>query len=142
MPAAGAKLRAVPVTLKASALAAILDAAARAHPQECCGLLIGTSECIDHAVLADNVAVDPLRHFEIDPAALIAAHRKARSDRLAQVVGYFHSHPNGLARPSARDAADAAGDGRVWAIAASGAVTLWRATPAGFAALSYRVADD
>lgn len=101
-----------------------------------------------------NVAPDPLRHFEIDPAALIAAHRASRAGGLA-VLGYFHSHPNGLARPSATDARTAAGDGRIWAIVAltdaalndvgpsgqDAMLTLWRDTPSGFEPLSYRDAD-
>lgn len=96
-----------------------------------------------------NVAPDPLRHFEIDPAALIAAHRASRAGGLA-VLGYFHSHPNGLARPSATDARAAAGDGRIWAILAltqtapgrqDATLTLWRDTPSGFEPLSYRDTD-
>lgn len=96
-----------------------------------------------------NVAPDPLRHFEIDPAALIAAHRASRAGGLA-VLGYFHSHPNGLARPSATDARTAAGDGRIWAIVAltqtapgrqDAMLTLWRDTPSGFEPLSYRDTD-
>ncbi|NML92995.1 M67 family metallopeptidase [Novosphingobium sp. TW-4] len=131
----------MPVTLTASAHAAILDAAARAHPDECCGLLLGSGERIVEAAATANVAADPAHHFEIDPAALIAAHRKARTDQQAQLLGYYHSHPNGLARPSSRDAADAARDGRIWAIAAGGSVTLWRDAASGFAPLSYEVAD-
>ncbi|WP_225205692.1 Mov34/MPN/PAD-1 family protein [Novosphingobium huizhouense] len=129
------------MTLTASAHAAILDAAAKAHPLECCGLLVGPEGIVRNALAARNVAADPAQAFEIDPAALVAAHRAARADRDAQVLGYFHSHPNGLARPSSRDAASAAGDGRIWAIAAAGSVTLWRDLPSGFAALSYAVAD-
>ena len=77
-----------------------------------------------------NVAADPARFFEIDPAALLAAHRAARSGG-PQVIGHYHSHPNGRAEPSPRDAADAAPDGSIWLIAASGRLTAWRAGPHG-----------
>ncbi|WP_333836525.1 Mov34/MPN/PAD-1 family protein [Novosphingobium sp.] len=127
-------------TLVRAAHAAILAATHAAHPCEACGLLLGHGSHIAQAIPTANVAPDPLRHFEIDPAALIAAHRAARAGG-PQVLGYFHSHPNGLARPSATDQAQAAGDGRIWAIVAQGAVTLWCDAPSGFAALSYRVAD-
>ncbi len=120
--------------------AAILAAAARAAPDEACGLLLGTAAHIHTAFPAANVAPDPAHHFEIDPAALIAAHRAARAGG-PQVVGYYHSHPNGLARPSATDAASAARDGRIWAIAAAGAITMWRDGPSGFEALSYTLGD-
>lgn len=116
--------------------AAILHAAAAARPDEACGLLFGTATHIAAAHPAANVHPEPARHFEIDSAALIAAHRAARAGG-PQVIGYFHSHPNGLARPSATDAAMAAGDGRIWAIAASGEVSLWRDAPSGFEPLSY-----
>ena len=74
---------------------------------------------------AANVAADPSRNFEIDPAALIAVHKDARADGMP-LLGYFHSHPNGLARPSASDIAQAAPDGLIWLIIAGGAVTAWQ----------------
>jgi len=126
----------MPPTLSPNAHTAILLAAASAHPHEACGLLLGHGAHIHTALPAANVHAQPARHFEIDPAALIAAHRAARQGG-PQVLGYFHSHPNGLARPSATDAASAAGDGRIWAIAAAGVVTMWRDGPSGFEPLSY-----
>jgi proteasome lid subunit RPN8/RPN11 len=128
------------LTITLQAHAAILVAAAKAHPGEACGLLLGTTSHIETARSTANVHPDPTRHFEIDPAALIAAHKDARAGR-AELIGYFHSHPNGRARPSATDAAMACGDGRIWAIAAAGEVTLWRDTPSGFEALSYRIKE-
>jgi desampylase len=128
------------ITLTAAVRSAILEAAAAAAPHEACGLLLGQNQHIDTAQQTANIHPEPLRHFEIDPAALIAAHKAARAGG-PQVIGYFHSHPNGLARPSATDAASAAHDGRIWAIAAQGGVTLWRDTPSGFEPLSYALKD-
>jgi len=122
-----------------SALAAMIAAAQAAAPCEACGLLLGTGLRIERALPTANVAGDPATHFEIDPAALIAAHRAARDGTGAEVVGYFHSHPNGLARPSATDRQSAARDGRVWAIVADGAITCWSDGPDGFEPLSYAV---
>ena len=116
----------------------MLDAAAVAAPREACGILLGEGARIDAALPAANVAADPLRHFEIDPAALIAAHRAARAGG-PRVVGYYHSHPGGEPRPSATDRACAAGDGRVWAIVCRGDVTFWRDGASRFEALPYRV---
>ena len=144
------------------AMATLREEAARAFPREACGLLFGQNVLgqgvlgagvrIERAVAAPNVHPEPLRHFEIDPAALIAAHRAAREGGPA-LLGYFHSHPQGPARLSAVDRAQAAGDGRVWAIvgtriggaaargAAGGDVTFWRDGDGGFEALSSRVVD-
>jgi hypothetical protein len=65
--------------LTSGALATLLEEATMAHPRECCGLLLGQGARIERAVPAANVHPDPERHFEIDPAALIAAHRAARA---------------------------------------------------------------
>ena len=128
------------ITITPTAQAAVLKAAQDAQPREACGLLLGQASQIEAALPTANIHPEPLRHFEIDPAALIAAHKAARAGG-QDVLGYFHSHPNGLARPSATDAAMASGDGRIWAIAASGVVTLWRDGPSGFEPLSYRLKD-
>ncbi|MEP7221586.1 MAG: M67 family metallopeptidase [Novosphingobium sp.] len=128
------------LAVTSGAIATVLNEAARAHPQEACGLLLGCGGVIELALPAGNVAADPLRHFEIDPAALIAAHRAARGGG-RQVLGYYHSHPNGLDRPSATDSEQAGGDGLVWAIAAGGKVSFWRDVAGGFAALDVRLVE-
>ncbi|WP_367274046.1 M67 family metallopeptidase [Erythrobacter sp.] len=118
--------------------AAMLAAARAAFPNEVCGLLLGEDARIDEARAAANIHPAPGTHFEIDPQALIDAHRAARAGG-PQVIGYFHSHPTGEPVPSSTDRAMAAGDGRVWAIIAADEVMFWRDTGEGFAALSYLV---
>lgn len=115
--------------------------AAEAHPRECCGVMLGEEGRITSAVPARNVHPTPETHFEIDPQALIDAHRAAREGR-PPVLGYYHSHPYGLAEPSKTDRVHACGDGRVWAIMANGEVGFWRDNPDGFAALSYAVLEN
>ena len=127
------------VELTSGVTATLLEEAARASPRECCGLLLGQGARVAAAVSATNVHASPRDHFELDPAALIAAHRAARSGG-PQVLGYYHSHPNGRAGPSPTDQAQASGDGRIWAIVAAGAVTWWRDQPGGFEVLPTRVA--
>ncbi|MBB4632890.1 Mov34/MPN/PAD-1 family protein [Sphingosinicella soli] len=90
------------------------DCAARA-PEEACGLLLGQGGHIERGVAAPNVADERLRHFEIDPAALFAAHRGARSGGPA-ILGCYHSHPGALARPSRLDAQRALDAGWIWLI--------------------------
>lgn len=118
--------------------ATLLAEAAKAYPLEACGLLLGQGDLVSAAVPVCNVHPDPARHFELDPAALIAAHRAARAGG-PQVLGYYHSHPTGLTEPSATDRACASGDGRIWAIVAGDAVGWWRDAPGGFEALPLRL---
>jgi proteasome lid subunit RPN8/RPN11 len=128
------------IAVTSGTLATLLEEAARAHPREACGLLLGEGGRIDRAVPSANVHPDPLRHFEIDPQALIAAHRAAREGG-AQVLGYYHSHPTGDPAPSAEDRARASGDGRIWVIVAGDRVGWWRDLPTGFETLPTRVAE-
>lgn len=124
------------IVVTGAVVEALRAEAGMATPRECCGLLLGREGRIDLAVPARNVAADPFNRFEIDPQALIAAHREARAGGRA-VIGYYHSHPTGAALPSATDRAHAAGDGRIWAIVAPGAadpdaIGWWRDAPDGF----------
>lgn len=112
--------------------------ARRSAPLECCGILLGRGDRVELAQPAANVHAGPAKRFELDPAALVAAHRAARRGG-PQVVGYYHSHPVGPPVPSATDRAHATGDGRVWAIVGEGRVGWWRDAPGGFEPLSYTV---
>lgn len=114
----------------------LLLEAEQSHPNECCGLLFGASGRVDGSTPATNVHPRPQTYFEIDPQALVDAHRTAREGG-PQIIGYYHSHPNGIAEPSVTDRELAAGDGMVWAIVAAGRVTFWRSGDAGFAPLPY-----
>lgn len=121
-----------------SVIATLLREAARAMPNEACGLLLGSAARIETAVQTRNIHPTPRTHFEIDPAALIAAHKAARADG-ETIAGYWHSHPTGHAVPSATDQASASGDGHIWAIVAGADVAFWRDTPGRFEALPYRL---
>lgn len=126
------------LNVTSGAIATLYEEAARAAPAEACGLLLGDGGGVARAVVCANVAADPLRHFEIDPAALIAALRAERQGGAA-VLGYWHSHPTGHPLPSATDCEHAGGDGRVWAIVGENAIGWFRDTPGGFTALPTRL---
>lgn len=128
------------IEVTSNALAAMRAHAAAAHPLEACGVLLGEGARIIAARPASNVHPSPATHFEIDPQALIDAHRAARSGG-EQVIGYYHSHPVGEAAPSATDRASAAGDGRVWAIIAGAEVRFWIDGEAGFSPLPLSLID-
>ena len=97
---------------------------------EVCGLLLGQGDVVERVLACANVHPDPARFFELDPAALFAAHRAARGGGPG-VIGHYHSHPSGRAEPSPRDAAAAAADGAVWIVIAGGTLAAFRAVAAG-----------
>ena len=118
------------VTVSSAALHAIRTDVAAAGLREACGLLLGEGTRVTAALPCRNAAADPHRRFEIDPTALLAAHRAARAGGPA-ILGHYHSHPGGSPVPSARDAADAAEDGALWLIVGTAEARLWRAVAGG-----------
>lgn len=129
------------IEVTSEALGAMRAHAAAALPHEACGILLGEGGRITEARAAANVHPSPTTHFEIDPQALIDAHRAARAGGLV-VIGYYHSHPHGPAAPSATDRACASGDGKVWAILAGNDARFWRDGEQGFAALPFTMAGS
>jgi desampylase len=94
------------LTLADDLAAAILLAAARAYPAECCGLIEGIPAKDGWRVAAvheaKNIADDARRRFLIDPQAQFDLLRRLRGSG-RQLIGCFHSHPDGRAEPSATD---------------------------------------
>ena len=85
----------------------------------CCGLLIGGAALIDCVVPARNLRPAPDRYL-IDPADHCAALRTARAAGL-EVVGAYHSHPNGTLLPSDVDCREASYPEFIYVIVAPGA---------------------
>lgn len=108
----------------------ILHAAAASPEAEVCGLLLGSSGEITEAQACRNLADDPSRRFEIDPAALLGAHRGARAGG-ATLLGHYHSHPSGKPEPSACDAENALDVGALWIITDGARLRAWRVTAPG-----------
>lgn len=94
---------------------ALLDAAyahARAGaPEEVCGILAGTREEDAHVVHrlfpVRNAHPRPRTEFLLDPTEQLRATLEAEDDLGMEVVGFYHSHPEGPERLSATDAARA-----------------------------------
>jgi proteasome lid subunit RPN8/RPN11 len=115
----------------APALQANLLAVARtAVPNETCGLLEGMREGIVVTVTAihpaANIAGNPRDSFAIDPAFHFSLQRALRGTG-REVLGCFHSHPDGQAVPSRRDRDNGCADGFVWIIIATGVIDDVRA---------------
>jgi proteasome lid subunit RPN8/RPN11 len=78
-----------------------------AYPGECCGAIVGRVDGAAKEVLRLSPAVnrrtdDPHRYL-IDPDDLRRLEREVR-EAGQEIVGYYHSHPDHPARPSAFDA--------------------------------------
>jgi len=79
----------------------------RTFPEECCGILLGVTEGKDHIIL-ESQELDNLqdenrkRRFYITPGQYRAAEREAAARKL-ELLGFYHSHPDHPAIPSAFD---------------------------------------
>jgi len=120
------KLR-LPETLQAQ----IMEQARAAFPRECCGLLLGHRVPGHRGEAVQVVALHPARNlaprsdrFEIAPEDHFAALKRARAESMA-VIGCYHSHPDGAARPSDTDLAGAGEQDFIWLIAARGALAAF-----------------
>jgi proteasome lid subunit RPN8/RPN11 len=104
--------------------AQILQAAARAHPAECCGLIEGVETPDGWQALAihqaANLSPEPKRRFLIDPQVQFDLMRRLRGSEHG-IIGCFHSHPSGEAEPSATDRAEAYESGFLYLITAGDA---------------------
>ena len=76
-------------------------------PDECCGILMGRRSggdgTVHRAVPAENIAESDRRNsYQIDWETLFAALRSARLEG-TEIIGFYHSHPDGSITPSQRD---------------------------------------
>ena len=86
-----------------------VDSAIRAHgaetyPDECCGALIGRDGIVTDTLALPNTTEDgPRRRFKVRPQDYRAA--EGRAGQLgAELLGFYHSHPDHPAAPSSFDA--------------------------------------
>ena len=96
--------QAVATTVIASdALENIRRHGAEIFPDECCGGLIAVEGRIVEAfALANTTDIGAARRFRIGPDDYRLAEGRARAAG-GSLVGFYHSHPNAPARPSAYD---------------------------------------
>jgi proteasome lid subunit RPN8/RPN11 len=111
-----------------------VDQAIRRHgqdtyPHECCGAMVGRGDQVIGVVALPNTTEEgPRRRFLVRPSDYREAEQRA-AELGADLLGFYHSHPDHPARPSQYDldhawptfayvivavAAGAAGDMTVW----------------------------
>src|SRR4051794_36833561 len=81
-----------------------VDDAIRAHgretyPHECCGALIGRDRFVSETLALPNTTDEgPRRRFLVRPSDYREAERRA-AELGAELLGFYHSHPDHPARP-------------------------------------------
>jgi proteasome lid subunit RPN8/RPN11 len=91
--------------------------AKQAWPEEACALIVGRGDPPEalRLVPCTNIAEDKRRRFEVDPAERIRLEMALRGTP-ERLVGIWHSHPDGMARPSVTDASMVYEPALVWLI--------------------------
>ena len=73
------------------------------YPDECCGALIGRDGTVSETLALPNMTDEgPRTRFRVTPDDYRAAERRA-SELGAELLGFYHSHPDHPARPSQYD---------------------------------------
>lgn len=90
------------------------------YPEECCGVLLGQARRVSAVWPTANIHDGPKSaRYAIDPVELLEVYKSARETG-CQVIGYYHSHPDRAAVPSATDLASAVPDVSYLILAVSG----------------------
>jgi proteasome lid subunit RPN8/RPN11 len=84
----------------------VVHHAARSYPDECCGALVGMFDGdvrrVSDAWPLPNIAPVPARSFAVDPDDYRRVEQRAQRSGVA-LIGFYHSHPDAPAAPSATD---------------------------------------
>ena len=95
-----------PIRVRGDALHAMRAHARATHGHECCGALLGcasaTGRTVEAVVPLANEAPETTRRYLI-PATRVRTLERRAAEAGLDVVGFFHSHPDGTATPSAED---------------------------------------
>lgn len=102
----------------------ILAHARQAHPEECCGLIVGQDDVVERLLPSDNVSNgDKTNSFEIDARVRFKLIRETGE---RSMLGFYHSHPNGVPYPSDTDKAMVYEPELIWVIATLDEVKAFR----------------
>src|SRR5699024_5574310 len=90
------------VSIDSSCLERLMALAQAAYPEAGCGVLLGSEQRVRQVWSLTNIAAQARDRYEIDPLEYLAAERRADRENL-QIMGIWHSHPDGLPEPSGED---------------------------------------
>jgi proteasome lid subunit RPN8/RPN11 len=93
----------VALTITPAVEEAIRQHGAETYPHECCGALYGANGSVTDILALPNVTDEgPRRRFRISDKDYMKTERRA-SELGAELLGFYHSHPDHPARPSQYD---------------------------------------
>jgi proteasome lid subunit RPN8/RPN11 len=93
----------MPLSLNQAIDAEIRRHGAETYPNECCGALYGTDGVVRATFALPNTTEEgPRRRFLVRPQDYREAERRA-TELGADLLGFYHSHPDHPARPSQYD---------------------------------------
>jgi proteasome lid subunit RPN8/RPN11 len=91
------------LTIPASVEASIRHHGEETFPHECCGALIGSGDRVTSVFALPNTTEEgPRRRFLVRPSDYRLAEQRA-TEQGAELLGFYHSHPDHPARPSQFD---------------------------------------
>jgi proteasome lid subunit RPN8/RPN11 len=93
-----------PIRIQTGVLKSLIDDARQDPKRECCGFLAGRAGTITRAYPAENVAINPATNYEVATKEIVHLTRAIREYGL-EMLGIYHSHPNGKGEPSVTDVA-------------------------------------
>lgn len=94
-----------PLSFSRDAYDSLLAHAREGAPAEICGVLGGEGSTVSSTYRVPNVADAPRTRYELDPEDQLKAIEAAESE--GELLGFYHSHPEGPSEPSATDRAQA-----------------------------------
>src|SRR3954454_18518388 len=91
------------LTISSAVDTAIREHGQQTYPHECCGALVGRDGTVSTLVALTNTTEKaPRRRFMVRPPDYQLAERRA-TELGAELLGFYHSHPDHPARPSQYD---------------------------------------
>jgi proteasome lid subunit RPN8/RPN11 len=91
------------LSLQAGVADAIRAHGVETYPNECCGALYGTNKVVTSTMALPNTTEEgPRRRFMVRPGDYKTAEQRG-SELGADLLGFYHSHPDHPARPSQYD---------------------------------------
>ena len=92
------------IQIHAAVLQSLIDHARQNPRVECCGFLAGREGIITRAFPAENIAAKRATSYEVATKEIVQVMREIRAATL-EMLGIYHSHPNGRGQPSETDIA-------------------------------------
>lgn len=115
-------------------------------PHECCGVLggqLGDQMTVETIQQIENTAPDPAVRYQMDPEALMTT-----IDRIEtaghELLGFYHSHPDGPSQPSATDRKEARWRDYLYVIISltdNPTITAWNWTGSEFRSVPVMIVD-